>query len=655
MRQLVVGLLAHVDAGKTTLAESMLFATGAVRVPGRVDKGDSHMDADPMERRRGITIFSSQARMEHDGVLLMLVDAPGHVDFSAEAERTVAALDVAVLVVAANEGVRGHTRTLWRLLRTRNVPTLVFVNKCDLDVPPSEELLADLQARLDERCVDVDDAEALALTDEAALDELLERGELTKDTIRKLVLGRKTFPCLFGSARREEDVRTLLEFLAQLAPERCWPDEFSARIYKVGRDAKGERLAWLRVTGGELRAKTPVTCMRADGSGWTDKPDQLRLYTGDRYEVVGGVSAGQVCAATGLADAQPGDALGAEPIAPAPTLEPVLSYRVLCGENDVRTVHQAIDELADEDPLLGVRWDERLGELRVQLMGAIQQDVVREELARRHDIEVDFELGGILYKETISEPVVGIGHFEPLRHYAEAHLLLEPAPRGSGVTFGSFCPLDELDRNWQRLILTNAAEREHLGVLAGFPLTDVRISVLGGRAHPKHTEGGDFRQATYRAIRHALMLARAAGACMLLEPRYRFELEVPAAKIGRALADLQRMGARFGAPEMAGELARLEGVVAVSEVRDYPLEVAAYSAGEGFIDLAPYGYEPCHDAEAVEAAAAYDPEADLPNTPDSVFCAHGAGYTVKWSEVAAHAHVHPDERSRTLWRPASEV
>lgn len=654
-RQLVVGLLAHVDAGKTSLAEAMLFRAGAIRSMGRVDHGDSHMDVDEMERRRGITIFSTQARLEHAGALLMLVDAPGHVDFCAEAERSVAAIDVAVLVVAANEGVRGHTKTMWRLLREHDVPTVVFVNKCDLDVPGRDELLEGLRTRLDERCVDVADEEGLALADEDALEELLDAGGLSTQTMRSLVMGCKAFPCLFGSARRDEGVQELLDLLSTLAEERTWPTRFAARVYKVGRGSKGERLAWIKVTGGELRAKEQLTCTRHGGVGWTGKADQLRLYVGDRYEVVGSVPAGQVCAALGLADALPGDALGAEPAAAAPKLAPVLSYRVLPGERDMQTVHQALDELASEDPLLGVRWDERLQELRVQLMGAIQQDVVRDELQRRHGITVGFGLGGILYKETIARPIEGVGHFEPLRHYAEVHLMLEPAERGAGMQFGSRCPLDELDRNWQRLILANAMEREHAGTLAGYPLADLRITLLGGRAHLKHTEGGDFRQATYRAIRQALMEARERQACVLLEPWYDFELEVPAGKMGRALADLQRMEARFGAPEVHGDRARLEGRVAVSEVRDYPLEVSAYTGGEGAINLVPAGYEPCHDATRVIEEAAYDPVADLPNTPDSVFCSHGAGYNVPWYEVPAHAHVRVNERTLTPWRPADEV
>ena len=655
MRQLVAGLLAHVDAGKTTLAEALLYEAGAIRTLGRVDRGDSHLDVDQMERQRGITIFSTQAHMVVGDVRLMLLDAPGHVDFSAEAERTVEALDVAVLVVAANEGVRGHTLTMWELLRQHEVPTIVFASKCDLATSRRDDLLEELRTRLDDRCVDVADDEAMALTDEAALDELLLEGELCEPTKRRLVLGGSAFPCLFGSARTGEGVRELLDLLCMLAVERDWPDEFSAHVYKVGRGDKGERLAWIKVTGGELRAKEVVVGKRRSGREWSDKTDQLRRYCGQKYEVVPSVPAGQVCAAMGLAEARPGDALGSALPAGEPTLVPVLGYKVQLGDHDVRQVRMALDELADEDPLLGVRWDERLGELRVQLMGALQQDVVQDELKRRHGIEAGFELGGVLYAETIREPVVGVGHFEPLRHYAEAHLLIEPAERGTGVEFGSLCPLDELDRNWQRLILTNAMEREHRGVLAGFPLTDVRISLVGGRAHAKHTEGGDFRQATYRAIRQGLMKARERGAVVLLEPWYRFVLEVPAERIGRALSDLQRMGASLGAPIMSGDWARLQGRVPVSEVRDYPLEVSAYTGGEGSIHLVPDGYEPCHDAECVVEAEAYDPEADLPFTPDSVFCSHGAGYTVKWYEVDQEAHVHPDSRSYTPWRAATEV
>ena len=655
MRQAVVGLVAHVDAGKTTLAEALLYVSGTIRTMGRVDHGDSHMDVHQMERQRGITIFASSARLEYDGALLMLLDAPGHVDFGAEAERTVAALDLAVLVVAANEGVRGHTRTMWRLLNAHNVPTVVFVNKCDLAMPHRDQVLEDMRARLDERCVDLQDNEALALCDESALEELLESGCLAPNTVCDLVRDRKAVPCVFGSARTLEGVGELASLLARLAPEQEWPQDFAAHIYKVGRSTRGERLAWIKVCGGELRAKELLTCTRQNDDGWSDKADQLRLYQGDRFELAARVPAGQICTATGLSQARPGDVLGAARPLRSPMLAPVLGYKVLPNEHDIRAVHQALNELAEEDPLLGVRWDERLGELRVQLMGSMQQDVVREELAQRHGLLVDFELGGVLYKETLSQSTVGVGHFEPLRHYAEVHLRIEPAERGSGVTFGSVCPLDELDRNWQRLILTNAMEREHAGVLAGFPLTDVRIAILGGRAHAKHTEGGDFRQATYRAIRQGLMRAHERGECLLLEPWYRFELEVPADKVGRALADLQRMSARFGAPDVMGDWARLEGAVPVSEVRDYPLEVSAYTGGEGGMSVTFGGYEPCHDADRVVEDAGYDPISDLPNTPDSVFCSRGAGYNVPWNEVEKSAHVHPDSRSQTPWRPAAEV
>ena len=654
-RQTVVGLVAHVDAGKTTLAESLLYLGGAIRARGRVDHGDSHLDVDDMERRRGITIFSSQARLEHDGALIMLVDTPGHVDFGAEAERTLAVLDVAVLVVAANEGVRGHTKTMWRLLQKHHLPTMVFVNKCDLEVATPPELLAGIQEGLDDRCVSLDDAESFAECDEQALDEWLEAGELSSETTRRLVLERKVVPCLFGSARTMEGVGELADLLALLSAERTASQEFGACIYKVSRTAKGERLAWLKVTGGELHAKDVLVCSRGGETAWTHKADQIRLYHAERFDVVTRVPAGQICAVTGLVGARPGDTLGVAPAVESPELVPVLGYRVLVGEHDVRVVHQALDELAEEDPLLSVRWDERLGELRVQLMGAIQQDVIHDELVRRYGIDVGFELGGVLYKETLAEPSAGIGHFEPLRHYAEVHVRLEPAARGTGMAYGSVCPLDELDRNWQRLILTNAREREHLGVLAGFPLADVRITLLGGRAHAKHTEGGDFRQATYRAIRQALMRAREQGACLLLEPWYRFELEVPAAKVGRALSDLQRMSARFDAPHMRGSWAHLEGSVPVSEVRDYPLAVSAYTAGEGSMQLVFCGYEPCHDAERVIEGQAYDALGDVSHTPDSVFCSHGAGYNVPWDAVGAQAHVHPDERTQTAWRDASEV
>ncbi len=661
MRQTVVGILAHVDAGKTTLAEAMLFDAGTIRTCGRVDRGDSHLDTDLMERDRGITIFSSQAALEHADTAITLVDSPGHVDFSAEAERTLAALDLAVLVVGANDGIQGRTRTLWRLLECHDIPTIIFANKVDL-LPdagsPAEKnaLVAAQRARLSEGCLPIEEltGEAAAMTDEAALEEFLETGRLSDATTRRLFAERHVFPCLFGSALKNEGVAELLDAIAKLAPDRAWPGEFAARVYRVSRGERGERIAWLKITGGELRARQQVNGV-ADGIPWSEKINELRIYTGSRFEPISNVSAGGVCAVTGLSHVRPGDALGAEPAPERPVLAPVLTYGVLTGDADIHTVLSALRELAEEDPMLAVSWDEHLQEIRLRLMGAVQLEVVRDLMTRSYGLDIGFGPGSILYEETISRPVMGVGHFEPLRHYAEVHLRLDPAPRGSGVTFGSECSEDDLDRNWQRLILTNAQERELMGVLTGAPVTDVRITLVGGRAHLKHTEGGDFRQATYRAMRQALMTARELEECVLLEPWYAFELELPADKIGRAMSDLTRMSARFGSPEQVGDEARLAGEVPASELGDYALQLAEYTSGQGRISLEFSGYEPCHDADRVIAEAGYDPEADLPNTPDSVFCSHGAGYTVKWHEVPEHAHVEVDQSRLRPWRSAAEV
>ena len=661
MRQTVVGILAHVDAGKTTLAEAMLFEAGTIRTCGRVDRGDSHLDTDLMERDRGITIFSSQAALVYAGTAITLVDSPGHVDFSAEAERTLAALDLAVLVVGANDGIQGHTRTLWRLLERHGIPTIIFANKVDLlpdagSLAEKNALVAALRAKLSEGCLPIEEltGEAAAMTDETALEEFLETGELSNATTRRLFAERHVFPCLFGSALKNEGVAELSDAIAKLAPDRAWPGEFAARVYRVSRGDRGERIAWLKITGGELHARQQVDGV-TDGIPWSAKINELRIYTGSRFEPISNVSAGGVCAVTGLSHVRPGDALGAEPAPERPALAPVLTYGVLTGGADIHTVLSALRELAEEDPMLAVSWDEHLQEIRLRLMGAVQLEVVRDLMARRFGLDIDFGPGSILYKETISRPVMGIGHFEPLRHYAEVHLRLDPAPRGSGVTFGSECSEDDLDRNWQRLILTNAQERELVGVLTGAPVTDVRITLVGGRAHLKHTEGGDFRQATYRAMRQALMTARELGECMLLEPWYAFELELPTDKVGRAMSDLTRMSARFGSPEQMGDEARLTGEVPASELSDYALQLAEYTSGQGRISLEFSGYEPCHDSQHVIEEARYDPEADLPNTPDSVFCSHGAGYTVKWHEVPEHAHVEVDTSRLRPWRSAAEV
>ena len=669
MSQAVIGLVAHVDAGKTTLAEALLYRAGAIRRQGRVDKGDAHLDTDAMERERGITIFSKQTSLDWAGAHVMLLDTPGHVDFSAEAERTLQALDYAVLIVGANDGVEGHTETLWSLLARYNVPTFVFVNKLDLAADGLGPVMDEMHRRLSPSVVDGDALSALvasaggagegaaalledvAATDEDALDEYLESGSLSAETIRRLIVQRKVFPCFAGSALRMEGIEEFLDGVVALVQEKTWPDEFAARVYRVSRGAHGERLAWVKVTGGVLRAKEQLSGFDR-GATWNEKVDQVRIYDADSFEIAREVPAGRVCAVTGLSQVLPGSALGAEARLAEPALVPVLSYSVGAAGADATTLVQALRELADEDPLLGVAWHEQLQEVHVQLMGEVQREVVARQLLDRFGLEVTFGAGGILYRETVTAPVRGAGHFEPLRHYAEVQLLVEPAERGAGVEAGTRALEDDLDRNWQRLILTHVLEREHPGVLTGAPLTDVRITLLGGRAHLKHTEGGDFRQATYRAIRQALMTAREQGACRLLEPWYRFRLGVPADKVGRALADLQRMGADFDAPVAEGDRAEIAGSAPASEIGSYALEVSAYSGGRGRLFLEYAGYRLCHNAEQVIAEAAYDPVADLANTPDSVFCSHGAGYNVAWDQVPAQAHVEIDFDRLRPWRKA---
>ncbi|WP_286684305.1 GTP-binding protein [Collinsella sp. UBA1693] len=669
MSQAVIGLVAHVDAGKTTLAEALLYRAGVIRRQGRVDKGDAHLDTDAMERERGITIFSKQTSLDWAGAHVMLLDTPGHVDFSAEAERTLRALDYAVLIVGANDGVEGHTETLWSLLARYNVPAFVFVNKLDLAADGLGPVVDEMHRRLSASIVDGAALAALAAsaggagegaaalledvaaTDEDALDEYLESGSLSVETIRRLIVQRKVFPCFAGSALRMEGIEEFLDGVVALMQEKAWPDEFAARVYRVSRGAHGERLAWVKVTGGVLRAKEQLSGFDR-GAAWNEKVDQVRIYDADSFEIAREVPAGRVCAVTGLSQVLPGSALGAEARLAEPALVPVLSYSVNAAGADATTLVQALRELADEDPLLGVAWYEQLQEVHVQLMGEVQREVVARQLLDRFGLEATFGAGGILYRETVTAPVRGAGHFEPLRHYAEVQLLVEPSERGAGVEAGTRALEDDLDRNWQRLILTHVLEREHPGVLTGAPLTDARITLLGGRAHLKHTEGGDFRQATYRAIRQALMTAREQGACQLLEPWYRFRLGVPADKVGRALADLQRMGADFDAPVAEGDRAEIAGAALASEIGSYALEVGAYSGGRGRLFLEYAGYRPCHNAEQVIAEAAYDPVADLANTPGSVFCSHGAGYNVAWDQVPAQAHVEIDFDRLRPWRKA---
>ena len=639
-KQIVLGILAHVDSGKTTLSEAMLYRAGVTRRLGRVDHKDAFLDTDALEKARGITIFSKQALLTAGDTDITLLDTPGHVDFSTETERTLQVLDYAVLVVSGTDGVQSHTETLWRLLRRYHVPTFVFVNKMDLPGMERQELLAQLNRRLGEGFVDfgaeqADRDEALALCDENLMDRMLDAGQLQDADLIPAIARRHAFPCWFGAALKLEGVDALLDGLDRYTRPAPALEAFGAKVFKVSQDEQGARLTWLRVTGGELKVKAQLTG-EADGEPWAEKANQLRLYSGAKYTLTEAIGPGQVCAVTGLTKARPGEGLGAERDSDLPVLEPVLSYQVLLPEGaDMHAALGKLHRLEEEEPQLHVVWNETLGEIRVQLMGEIQLEVLRSLLAERFGLEVEFGPGGILYKETITEPMEGVGHYEPLRHYAEVHLKLEPLPRGSGMQFAADCREEVLDKNWQRLVLTHLEEKQHLGVLTGSPLTDVKITLIAGRAHLKHTEGGDFRQATYRAVRQGLMLAKS----QLLEPWYAFRLEVPAENIGRAMSDIQRMEGTFDPPESGGETAVLTGFAPVSTMRSYPMEVVSYTRGRGHLSLTLDGYRPCHNAQEVIAAIGYEPEHDLDNPADSVFCAHGAGFVVPWDQVRSHMHV----------------
>ena len=639
-KQIVLGILAHVDSGKTTLSEAMLYRAGVTRRLGRVDHKDAFLDTDALEKARGITIFSKQALLTAGDTDITLLDTPGHVDFSTETERTLQVLDYAVLVVSGTDGVQSHTETLWRLLRRYHVPTFVFVNKMDLPGMERQELLAQLNRRLGEGFVDfgaeqADRDEALALCDENLMDRMLDAGQLQDADLIPAIARRHVFPCWFGAALKLEGVDALLDGLDRYTRPAPALEAFGAKVFKVSQDEQGARLTWLRVTGGELKVKAQLTG-EADGEPWAEKANQLRLYSGAKYTLAEAIGPGQVCAVTGLTKARPGEGLGAERDSDLPVLEPVLSYQVLLPEGaDVHAALGKLHRLEEEEPQLHVVWNETLGEIHVQLMGEIQLEVLRSLLAERFGLEVEFGPGGILYKETITEPMEGVGHYEPLRHYAEVHLKLEPLPRGSGMQFAVDCREEVLDKNWQRLVLTHLEEKQHLGVLTGSPLTDVKITLIAGRAHLKHTEGGDFRQATYRAVRQGLMLAKS----QLLEPWYAFRLEVPAENIGRAMSDIQRMEGTFDPPESGEETAVLTGFAPVSTMRSYPMEVVSYTRGRGHLSLTLDGYRPCHNAQEVIAAIGYEPEHDLDNPADSVFCAHGAGFVVPWDQVRSHMHV----------------
>ncbi|MBS7218038.1 MAG: TetM/TetW/TetO/TetS family tetracycline resistance ribosomal protection protein [Oscillospiraceae bacterium] len=643
-KQLCVGLLAHVDAGKTTLSEGLLYASGHLRRLGRVDHQDAFLDTDDQERERGITIFSKQARLSLDGLDLTLLDTPGHVDFSSEMERTLQVLDYAILVISGTDGVQGHTTTLWRLLARYHIPTFLFVNKMDLAGTDRAALLEQLRSRLSGGCVDFsapDWEESAALCDEGILEKYLEEGALDDGDVISLIRHRKVFPCWFGSALKMDGVAELLQGIGRYAVPPLYPKEFGAKVFKIARDPQGARLTYLKVTGGSLRVKALLTNRSPSGpepaeTFWEEKADQLRLYSGPQYRLVETVPAGTVCAVTGLSHTYPGQGLGVEPESSVPLLEPVLSYQVCLPEGaNVHAVLRQLSQLEEEDPQLHIAWDESAREIRLQLMGQVQLEVLRRLIQERFGLEVAFGAGSVLYKETILEPVEGVGHFEPLRHYAEVHLLLEPGELGSGLRFDTACSEDQLDRNWQRLILTHLAEKEHRGVLTGAPITDMKITLVAGRAHVKHTEGGDFRQATYRAVRQGLKCGRS----ILLEPWYDLRLEVPADQLGRAMADIQRMGGTFQPPESLGEMSLLTGSVPVSEVGDYALQVASYTRGLGRLSCVPAGYRPCHHSEVVIAAANYDSDRDVDNPADSVFCDHGAGFVVRWDQVRDYMHV----------------
>ncbi len=634
-----IGLLAHVDAGKTTLSEALLYVSGARRTLGRVDHKDAFLDTHALERARGITIFSKQARLETETRAVTLVDTPGHVDFSAEAERTMPILDCAVLVISGTDGVQAHTLTLWRLLERYHVPTFLFINKMDLPVPEREKLLTQLQEQLSPGCVDFSGdfeeiAESAAMCDEALLENYLESGTVTVGNLRGLIAQRKLFPCCFGSALKLTGVEELLAVLDSYAPKKEYPDAFAARVYKISRDPQGNRLTWLKVTGGELKVRSVLSYVNQKNEPREEKAVQLRCYSADKFTAPETVPAGNIAAVTGLSETYAGQALGAETFSLPPALEPVMTYRVnLPKGSDPAVVMPKLRQLEEEDPQLHLVWEG--GQIHVQIMGRVQLEIFRSLVLQRFNLEVTLDDRRIFYKETIENTVEGVGHFEPLRHYAECHLLLEPLPRGSGLVFDTVCPLDVLEVNYQRLILTHLEEKIHRGVLTGAPITDMKITLLVGKAHLKHTEGGDFRQATYRAVRQGLMEAKS----VLLEPWYDFVLTMPTEQIGRAITDVRAMGGEFDAPEASGGLSILKGQVPASEVKDYADTVAAYTQGRGRLQLTLHGYAPCHNADEVIAEIGYDPEADLENTPDSVFCAHGAGFNVKWNEVKNHMHL----------------
>lgn len=633
MKRLVIGMIAHVDSGKTTLSEAMLYSAGEIRKLGRVDHGDAFLDTHSIERSRGITVFSKQAVMRYGDCDITLLDTPGHADFSAETERALQALDYAVLVISGTDGVQSHTETLWRLLTRYRIPAFIFVNKMDISSYEPSVLMGGLCNRLDSGCIDFSasrdrDAfyEEAAMCDERLMEEYLESGEVSPVSLRRAIAERKIFPCFFGSALKMSGIEEFLKGLDFYAEQKDYPAEFGARVFKITEE-QNVRLTHIKITGGSLKVRSVIG---------EEKINQIRIYSGTKFQAVDEVFSGAVCAVTGLAHSYSGQGLGAESNADTPLLEPVLTYKlILPPKTDLHTALTQMRKLEEEDPQLHVVWNEQAQEIHVQLMGEIQLEILKTVIAERFGYEAEFGTGSIVYKETIADTVEGVGHYEPLRHYAEVHLLLEPAERGSGLHFASECHVDDLDRNWQRLILTHLEEKTHVGVLTGSPITDMKITLIAGRAHLKHTEGGDFRQATYRAVRQGLRSAKS----VLLEPWYNFTLEVPSESVGRALSDMQRLSAEFEPPETLGETAVITGSAPVSEMQNYRSEVISYTHGKGRISLIMKGYFPCHNAEKVIEEIGYDCDSDLENTADSVFCSHGAGFVVKWDEVPSYAHI----------------
>ena len=643
MKKIVIGILAHVDAGKTTLSEALLYTCGAIRKMGRVDHKNAFLETYSLERSRGITIFSKQAELQMGDFQVTLLDTPGHVDFSAEMERTLQVLDYAILVISGADGIQGHTRTLWALLEKYQIPVFLFVNKMDQSGADHAALMNEIKKRLDGNCIDFtadrqeeEWQEQLAMCEDEMLDRYLEEGEIDLGQVPRLIRERKVYPCYFGSALKMTGVDQFIRGLEENFQENVYPKAFGAKVYKISRDAQNTRLTHIKITGGSLKVKETISGIDDHGEPWEEKADQIRIYSGEKYEMVNEAVAGTVCAVTGLSLTRPGQGLGAEEVSPGPLLEPVLTYQIrFPEETDMHKMLIYLRTLEEEDPLLRVVWKEQLEEIHVQVMGQIQMEILKNIMEERFRVHVVFDAGNIVYKETIQEPVEGIGHFEPLRHYAEVHLLLEPGEAGSGMVYAADCSEDLLDRNWQRLILTHLMEREHRGVLTGSPITDMKITLKSGRAHLKHTEGGDFRQATYRAVRQGLRKSKS----VLLEPYYDFRLELPAAMVGRGMADIQKRCGDVRPPVTEGDTAVLTGLAPVSTMRDYQTEVLSYTRGTGKLFCTLKGYYPCHDQQEVVSAYMYDPEADLENPTGSVFCAHGAGFPVPWNQVEEYMHL----------------